>query len=165
VVNILEVLIGTVLNYENRCGLWCRVRCTPITRKNIKVYWGVSIVWEYKVKVIKVIDGDTVDVRIDLGFKIHHMIRVRVYGINTPETRTRNLEEKARGMRAKGRMWDLLDTAEDQDKDIILKSHGVGKFGRCLGELFIESDDGSRLDIQQTLIAEGHAEAYFGGKR
>lgn len=111
------------------------------------------------------IDGDTVDVRIDLGFKIHHMIRVRVYGINTPETRTRNLEEKARGMRAKGRMWDLLDTAEDQDKDIILKSHGVGKFGRCLGELFIESDDGSRLDIQQTLIAEGHAKAYFGGKR
>ena len=96
---------------------------------------------------------------------MHHMIRIRVYGINTPETRTRNLTEKKAGMLAKGRMWDILDQAEKDEHHIVMKSHGVGKFGRCLGELFIEDKEGNRIDVAKTLIDEGHGVPYFGGKR
>lgn len=121
--------------------------------------------WEYQVRVLRVVDGDTVDVSVDLGFHTHRNIRVRVYGINTPEVRTRDLEEKALGKLATARMKQLLDC----DK-VILKSHGVGKFGRCLGQLFVIRDGGGfapdeKVDVAATLIAEGHGVAYFGGKR
>ena len=81
-------------------------------------------------------------------------------GINTPESRTRDLEEKKRGLAAKARVEELLNKCSC----ITLKSHGSGKFGRCLGELFIELEN-EAVNLNQLLISEGHATEYFGGKR
>ena len=121
--------------------------------------------YEYKIKLDRVIDGDTVDAYIDLGFDVSVKKRIRFMGINTPESRTRDLEEKARGLAAKERVQELLEGCEN----IKLTSHGVGKYGRCLGELFIDIvDDRERLTLEsvnQLLIKEGHAKEYFGGKR
>jgi len=121
--------------------------------------------YEYKIKLDRVIDGDTVDAYIDLGFDVSVKKRIRFMGINTPESRTRDLEEKARGLAAKERVKELLEGCEN----IKLTSHGVGKYGRCLGELFIDIvDDREKLTLEsvnQLLIREGHAKEYFGGKR
>ena len=117
--------------------------------------------WEYQIRVLRVIDGDTIDAAVDLGFFTHRNIRIRVHGIDTPETRTRDLEEKARGFLAKDRMQELLDTADK----VILKSHGIGKFGRCLGSLTVVDSDDNHVDVVETLISEGHGVAYDGGKR
>lgn len=111
----------------------------------------------YKIEVLKVIDGDTIDVRIDLGFNVWHKCRVRFMGINTPESRTKNLEEKAKGLAAKKRLKELLSV----DKaDIKMQSYGVGKYGRVLGEVFVDDKN-----INQQLVKEGHAVFYDGGKR
>ena len=121
--------------------------------------------YEYKIKLDRVIDGDTIDASIDLGFDVAVKKRIRFMGINTPESRTRDLEEKARGLAAKERVQELLEGCEN----IKLTSHGVGKYGRCLGELFIDVvDDREKLtmeSVNQLLIREGHAKEYFGGKR
>ena len=112
--------------------------------------------FSYRVTVTRVVDGDTVDVDIDLGFNLWLSgRRIRFYGINTPETRTRDLEEKARGLAAKARLRELLDGQE-----VTLLSHGTGKYGRVLGELYV----GDR-NINLQLIDEGHAVEYHGGKR
>ena len=120
--------------------------------------------YEYDIRVLRVVDGDTIDAQVDLGFKVHHNIRIRLYGINTPEVRTKDAEEKVRGKAASERVKKLLSNADK----IILKSHGIGKFGRCLGELtlitFKDKEDKSH-DLTQTLLAEGHGVPYFGGKR
>jgi micrococcal nuclease len=116
--------------------------------------------YTYKAECLRVVDGDTIDARIDLGFDTWKKIRIRFYGINTPESRTRDLEEKARGLAAKDRLVEIL---ESNDNIFILRSHGVGKYGRCLGELFVETL--GETSVQQTLINEGHGVAYFGGKR
>ena len=117
--------------------------------------------WEYQINVLRVLDGDTVDARIDLGFKIHHNIRIRIYGLNTPETRTRDLEEKKAGLESKAALKEWIQNADR----VILKSHGVGKFGRCLGELFVRMDDDSQFSVTDRMIAEGLGKPYFGGKR
>ena len=83
--------------------------------------------YTYKMSPLKVVDGDTIDAEIDLGFDIKVKKRVRFMGINAPESRTKDLEEKARGLAAKDRVKQLLEGSEN----ITLKSHGVGKFGRC----------------------------------
>mgnify|MGYP003650767462 CR=1 FL=1 len=116
--------------------------------------------YQYRIKVLRVVDGDTVDARIDLGFKVHHNIRIRIYGLNTPEVRTRDLEEKKRGFAAKERLKEMIAEADK----IILQSHGVGKFGRCLGSLSV-STGGATYDVAEKLISENHGVAYFGGKR
>ena len=121
--------------------------------------------YTYKIKLDRVIDGDTIDAHIDLGFDISVKKRIRFKGINTPESRTRDLEEKARGLAAKDRVKTLLDGC----KNIQLKSHGVGKFGRCLGEIMLDMVDGSDkltlVSLNELLIKEGHAKEYHGGKR
>tara|TARA_R110000824_G_scaffold381504_1_gene574264 strand:+ start:7234 stop:7602 length:369 start_codon:yes stop_codon:yes gene_type:complete len=120
--------------------------------------------YEYEIKVLRVVDGDTVDAQVDLGFRVHHNIRIRLYGINTPEVRTRDAEEKVRGKAASARLQELLDGADR----IILKSHGVGKFGRCLGELTLvcfQEEEDKKENIVETMLAEGHGVPYFGGKR
>ena len=121
--------------------------------------------YEYKIKLDRVIDGDTVDAHIDLGFDVSTKKRIRFMGINTPESRTRDLEEKARGLAAKDRVKQLLEGCND----IKLKSHGVGKYGRCLGELFLDKVDGKECltleSVNELLIKEGHAVEYHGGKR
>ena len=116
--------------------------------------------FRYNAILDRVIDGDTVDATIDLGFDTWKKTRIRFYGINTPESRTRDLEEKKRGLAAKDRLIEIL---KSNDNKFVLQSHGVGKYGRCLGELFVETL--GETSIQQTLINEGHGVAYFGGKR
>ena len=121
--------------------------------------------YNYKISPLKVIDGDTIDAEIDLGFDIKVKKRIRFMGINAPESRTKDLEEKARGLAAKDRVKALLDGCEN----IQLKSHGVGKFGRCLGEIMLDMIDGQEkltlVSLNELLIKEGHAVEYHGGKR
>lgn len=115
--------------------------------------------YTYEAKVVRVVDGDTIDALIDLGFSTHKKIRIRMVGINTPESRTRDLEEKKLGLAAKARLKEIL---KETNNEFILVSYGVGKFGRCLGELFQTADSDS---INNQLISEGHAKKYYGGKR
>ena len=115
--------------------------------------------FSYNATVVKIIDGDTVDALVDVGFSIMTKKRIRFRGINTPESRTRDKEEKIRGLAAKDRVVELLS---ENDNKFVLKSHGVGKYGRCLGELFV---DGHEESINQVLVNEGHAVEYWGGKR
>ena len=121
--------------------------------------------YNYKISPLRVIDGDTIDAEIDLGFDVKIKKRIRFMGINTPESRTRDLEEKARGLAAKDRVKQLLDGCDN----ITLNSHGVGKFGRCLGEIMLDMVDGSEkltlVSLNELLIKEGHAVEYHGGKR
>ena len=121
--------------------------------------------YNYKISPLRVIDGDTIDAEIDLGFDVKIKKRIRFMGINTPESRTRDLEEKARGLAAKDRLKAILEGA----KTIQLKSHGIGKFGRCLGEIMLDMVDGSEkltlVSLNELLISEGHAVEYHGGKR
>jgi micrococcal nuclease len=121
--------------------------------------------YTYKIKLDRVVDGDTVDAYIDLGFDVSVKKRIRFAGINTPESRTRDLEEKARGLAAKDRLKAILEGA----KTIQLNSHGVGKYGRCLGELHVDFLDGkdclTLVNVNELLIKEGHAVEYHGGKR
>ena len=121
--------------------------------------------YTYKIKLDRIIDGDTIDAYIDLGFDISVKKRIRFKGINTPESRTRDLEEKARGLAAKDRLKAILEGT----KTIQLNSHGVGKYGRCLGELHIDFLDGkdclTLVNVNELLIKEGHAVEYDGGKR
>ena len=116
--------------------------------------------WRYDASLLRVIDGDTVDAMIDLGFSTHRKVRIRFYGINTPETRTKDAEEKKAGKKATARLVELL---EADGNDFVVQSHGIGKFGRCLGELFTEGL--GEVSVNQTLIDEGLGEAYFGGAR
>ena len=121
--------------------------------------------YTYNIELIRCIDGDTVDAYIDLGFSVKVKKRIRLHGINTPESRTRDLEEKARGLAAKNRLKAILEGA----KSIQLNSFGVGKYRRCLGELHVDMLDGKECitltNVNQLLITEGHAVAYHGGKR
>ena len=121
--------------------------------------------YTYKIKLDRVVDGDTIDAYIDLGFNVSIKKRIRFAGINTPESRTRDLEEKARGLAAKERLKDILEGANT----IQLNSHGVGKYGRCLGELHVDVVDGkdclTMVNVNELLIKEGHAVEYDGGKR
>ena len=121
--------------------------------------------YTYNIKLDRVVDGDTIDAKIDLGFDVWVKKRVRFMGVNTPESRTRDLEEKATGLAAKERVKQLLEGANR----IRLDSHGVGKYGRCLGELHVDIVDGQEsitmISINDLLIKEGHAVEYHGGKR
>ena len=121
--------------------------------------------YTYKIKLDRVVDGDTVDAYIDLGFDVSVKKRIRFMGINTPESRTRDLEEKDRGLAAKNRLKAILEGANT----IKLNSHGVGKYGRCLGELHVDMVDGKECltlaNVNELLIKEGHAVEYHGGKR
>jgi len=118
---------------------------------------------EYDVHVVRVVDGDTVDVDIDLGFKIQLKDeRVRIMGIDTPESRTSDRVEKLFGIAAKNRLYSLLEkdakliTSEDKD-GVDMK----GKFGRILGDF--RAADG-RL-VTEIMIEEGHCVPYFGGSK
>ena len=119
----------------------------------------------YRGKLERVVDGDTIDALIDVGFDIWIKKRIRYSGIDTWESRTRNLEEKAKGLEAKARNKELLMEVSSKSGYFRLKSHGVGKYGRVLGEIFIEDSEGKQWNINETLISEGHAYVYEGGKK
>ena len=111
--------------------------------------------YRYKVYVTKIVDGDTVDVDIDLGFgMIYKKQRVRMMGIDTPESRTRDLEEKFYGKASKAHLTKILN-----GQDVQLVSHDKGKFGRILGELYVGN---SNFSVNQQMIKEYHAVPYFG---
>tara|TARA_R100000008_G_C3435999_1_gene92023 strand:- start:97 stop:471 length:375 start_codon:yes stop_codon:yes gene_type:complete len=123
--------------------------------------------YEYKIKSIDhLVDGDTFDCTIDLGFNISHKIRVRMYGINTPESRTRDLEEKARGLASKERLHTLLSSGFLDDNGLVLVTNKKGKYGRYLGTVYRQGKSNEeQLNINQQLILEGFAVEYYGGKR
>ena len=110
--------------------------------------------YEYKCKLIKVVDGDTVDAMIDLGFNTWVKKRIRLHGIDCPEVRTRNKIEKAKGMAAKYKLEEILD---ESSGCFNLVSHGVGKYGRCIGEIRGANKSVHGLTINETLVKEGHA--------
>tara|TARA_E500000178_G_scaffold356339_1_gene433515 strand:- start:1956 stop:2405 length:450 start_codon:yes stop_codon:yes gene_type:complete len=120
--------------------------------------------YEYKCKILRVVDGDTVDVDIDLGFGMWmHKERVRMMGIDTPESRTRDKVEKAFGLASKARLKDLLPVGSKQHLKTEIDRSGEdkkGKFGRILGDFIV--DEKRCTDI---LIEEGYAVAYFGGSK
>tara|TARA_Y100000593_G_scaffold27112_1_gene54028 strand:- start:428 stop:823 length:396 start_codon:yes stop_codon:yes gene_type:complete len=111
--------------------------------------------YTYKAKLDRVVDGDTIDANINLGFDITIHKRIRLTGIDTPESRTRDLEEKKRGLAAKNRLIELLGNGE-----FILESREVGKFGRVLGTIHV-----GQTNINDQLVEEGHAVEYWGGKK
>ena len=118
--------------------------------------------YEYRVKkVLKIVDGDTIDVDIDLGFNVSYTQRVRLAGIDTPESRTTDLKEKALGLEVKEYLKHLLEDAED----IVIqteKPDSSEKYGRILGWLFINDDDTS---LNEKMINEGYAWEYDGGTK
>ena len=119
----------------------------------------------YKAKLDRVVDGDTVDALIDVGFDIWFKKRIRFMGLDTWESRTRDLEEKKLGKLAKERTRQLLEDVSSKSGYFRVKSHGLGKYGRVLGEIFIMDKDGKQWNVNETLIAEGHAYVYDGGKK
>ena len=119
----------------------------------------------YRAKLDRVVDGDTVDALIDVGFDIWFKKRIRFMGLDTWESRTRDLEEKKLGKLAKERTRQLLEDVSSKSGYFRVKSHGLGKYGRVLGEIFIMDKDGKQWNVNETLIADGHAYVYDGGKK
>lgn len=119
----------------------------------------------YRAKLDRVVDGDTVDALIDVGFNIWFKKRIRFMGLDTWESRTRDLEEKKLGKLAKERTRQLLEEVSSKPGYFRIKSHGLGKYGRVLGEIFIMDKDDKIWNINETLIKEGHAYIYDGGKK
>ena len=122
--------------------------------------------FEYRAELVRIVDGDTLDADIDLGFDVHVKKRIRLYGINTPESRTRDgehlslfpvLEEKKRG---KAATQYVKDWFEKKGSTFKLKSMECGKYGRVLGRIKIGS-----VCLNEALVESGHAVEYFGGKR
>lgn len=106
----------------------------------------------YSAELIRVVDGDTIDAWIDLGFNITVRRRIRLWGIDAPETRTRDLVEKAEGIQAMERLEEILNLNRGQ---FMLRSQGVDKYGRCLGEIYIQE-----VNINKQLLAEGVVDIY-----
>ena len=114
---------------------------------------------------MKVLDGDTIDVLIDLGFDSYKKERVRIAGVDTPEKRTRDLEEKALGLDATAWMKDKLTETIKGDEELIIRTElkgGTGKYGRLLGWLYVGEDD---VSLNEKMITEGYAWAYDGGTK
>jgi len=119
----------------------------------------------YRAKLDRVVDGDTIDAMIDVGFDIWVKKRIRYMGIDTWESRTRDLDEKKKGLAAKARNIELLTEVSAKSGYFRLKSYGVGKYGRVLGEIFIQDLEGKQYNINEQLKIEGHAYEYHGGKK
>jgi len=144
--------IYLVLMKENPMGAM-----TPPSRKSCYNFRVISI--------DKVLDGDTIDVTIDLGFDLYKKERVRVAGVDTPEKRTRDLEEKELGIHATNWLKEKLDGAISGDDDLVIRTElvgGVGKYGRLLGWLYIGD---AELSLNEQMITEGYAWAYDGGTK
>jgi len=114
----------------------------------------------YSAKLLRVVDGDTCDAMIDLGFDTWVKKRIRFKGVDCWESRTRDLDEKKKGLAAKAYTKDLLENS-DEGK-FVLKSYGLGKYGRVLADLFVK---GHEQSVNQLLMENGHAYEYEGGKK
>ena len=116
-------------------------------------------------EINRVVDGDTIDVTIDLGFDLYKKERVRVAGIDTPEKRTRDLEEKELGLDATNYLKEKLEDTIAGDEELTIRTElkgGMGKYGRLLGWLYIGEDS---ISINETMINEGYAWPYDGGTK
>ena len=116
-------------------------------------------------EINRVLDGDTIDVTIDLGFDLYKKERVRVAGVDTPEKRTRDLEEKELGIDATNWLKEKLDGAIAEDDDLVIRTElvgGMGKYGRLLGWLYIGD---AELSLNEQMIDEGYAWEYDGGTK
>ena len=116
-------------------------------------------------KINKVVDGDTIDATIDLGFDLYKKERVRIAGVDTPEKRTRDLEEKALGLDATYWMKDKLTETIKGDEELTIRTElkgGVGKYARLLGWLYVGEDT---VSLNEKMITEGYAWAYDGGTK
>ena len=116
-------------------------------------------------EINKVVDGDTIDVTIDLGFDLYKKERVRIAGVDTPEKRTRDLEEKELGLDATNWMKENLEGAIDGDDELTIRTElkgGVGKYGRLLGWLYVGDEE---VSLNELMIEEGYAWAYDGGTK
>ena len=116
-------------------------------------------------EINKVLDGDTIDVTIDLGFDLFKKERVRVAGVDTPEKRTRNLEEKELGIDATNWLKKELEDVLAGDDELIVRTElhgGVGKYGRLLGWLYVGDDE---VSLNEQMITQGYAHAYDGGTK
>jgi micrococcal nuclease len=116
-------------------------------------------------EINRVLDGDTIDVTIDLGFDLYKKERVRVAGVDTPEKRTRDLEEKALGIDATNWLKEKLESTLSGDDQLSIRTElvgGVGKYGRLLGWLYVGDED---VSLNEQMIAEGYAWAYDGGTK
>tara|TARA_B110000305_G_C19406860_1_gene623248 strand:+ start:882 stop:1322 length:441 start_codon:yes stop_codon:yes gene_type:complete len=120
--------------------------------------------YEYRVNIVKVVDGDTVDVDIDLGFGVWIKDeRVRIMGIDTPESRTRDKEEKVFGLAAKTRLKELLGKGAILQTQINKDGEDMkGKFGRILGDFLIDQENGEDAKVTTIMVAENHAVEYWG---
>ena len=117
------------------------------------------------IKIDKVLDGDTIDVTIDLGFDLYKKERVRVAGVDTPEKRTRNLEEKELGIDATNWLKKELEDVLAGDDALIVRTElhgGVGKYGRLLGWLYVGDET---VSLNEQMITQGYAHAYDGGTK
>ena len=117
------------------------------------------------VEINRVVDGDTIDVTIDLGFDLSKKERVRVAGVDTPEKTTRDLEEKALGIDATNWLKEKLEGAIDGEDDLVIRTElvgGMGKYGRLLGWLYIGD---STVSLNEQMIDEGYAWCYDGGTK
>ena len=113
----------------------------------------------------KVLDGDTIDVTIDLGFDLYKKERVRIAGVDTPEKRTRNLEEKELGIDATNWLKKQLEDVLAGDDELIVRTAlvgGTGKYGRLLGWLYVGDE---QLSLNEQMITQGYAHAYDGGTK
>ena len=116
-------------------------------------------------KIKKVLEGDTIDVVIDLGFDLAKTERVRIAGVDTPEKRTRNLEEKALGLDATNWLKDKLTQTIKGEDELVVRTElvgGVGKYGRLLGWLYVGDSD---VSLNEQMIEEGYAWPYDGGTK
>ena len=116
-------------------------------------------------KINRVVDGDTIDVTIDLGFDLYKKERVRVAGVDTPEKRTRDLEEKALGIDATNWLKQKLEDTIDGEYELTIRTElkgGVGKYGRLLGWLYVGDEE---VSLNEDMIEEGYAWAYDGGTK
>ena len=122
--------------------------------------------YNYNATCTRVVDGDTIDAEIDLGFDIKVTKRIRLGGINAPESRTRNKVEKKLGLAAKERLKEMMEGAANCFE---LESQSIGKFGRVIGRLLIDRIAGkdviTKVCVNDCLVKEGHAVEYDGGKR
>jgi micrococcal nuclease len=133
-----------------------------------KIYNNKQIKMEkynYRAKLVKVVDGDTIDAMIDVGFDIWIKKRIRYKGIDTWESRTRDLEEKKKGLAAKARNKELLESVSNKSGYFRIKSYGTGKYGRVLADIYIQDSDHNHIWVNKQLITEGHAYKYEGGKK
>ena len=116
-------------------------------------------------EIVKVLDGDTIDVTIDLGFDLYKKERVRIAGVDTPEKRTRDLEEKELGVDATNWLKKELEDVLAGDDELIIRTElhgGVGKYGRLLGWLYVGDD---QVSLNEQMITQGYAHAYDGGTK